>query len=159
MLARLTLLFIVVPIVELALLVWLGGRIGFWPTMGLVVITGIAGAALAKQSGVKVLAQIRAEVGAGRMPVGHLLDAALVLAGGLLLLTPGLLSDLTGIALLVPGTRALIRRVVRRKLEQLVEQKRVHIVQTRWPDTQPRPGGTPPGQRVDPPGRRIDVDR
>jgi UPF0716 protein FxsA len=154
MLARLTLLFIAVPIAELALLIWLGGLIGFWPTLGLVVVTGAAGAALARASGVKVLLQIRAEVAAGRMPVGHMLDGALVLVGGLLLLTPGLLSDLAGLALLVPASRALIGRFARRKLQQLVETQRVRIVRTGgWP------GGTAErAADVDTPsGRRVDI--
>src|SRR5690606_33567127 len=132
MLARLALLFIAIPIAELALLVWLGGLIGFWPTMGLVVLTGVAGASLARVSGVKVLTQIRAEVAAGRMPVGHMLDGALVLTGGLLLLTPGLLSDVMGLALLVPGSRTMIRGIVQRKLQQLIETRRVQVVSTNW---------------------------
>ena len=153
MLARLALLFIAAPIAELALLVWLGGLIGFWPTMGLVVVTGVAGAALARASGVKVLTQIRAEVAAGRMPVGHMLDGALVLTGGLLLLTPGLLSDIVGLALLVPGSRTLIRGIVQRKLQRLVETRRVQVVSTNWAgamsgrsidaDDGPQPGDRP----------------
>jgi UPF0716 protein FxsA len=127
MFARLALLFITIPIAELAVLVWLGSRIGFWPTMGLVVITGVAGAALARTAGVRVIHEIRAEVAAGRMPVNHMLDGMLILVGGVMLLTPGILSDLFGIALLLPATRSVIRRIVQRKLQKLVDTRRVEV--------------------------------
>lgn len=128
MFARLALLFIAIPIAELALLVWLGSMIGFWPTMGLVVLTGVAGAALARAAGLRVITEIRAEVAAGRMPVSHMLDGLLVLVGGVVLLTPGILSDLFGLALLLPATRSVIRRFVQRKLQKLVDARRVEII-------------------------------
>lgn len=127
MFARLALLFITIPIAELAMLVWLGSLIGFWPTMGLVIVTGVAGAMLARAAGVRVIHEIRAEVAAGRMPVNHMLDGMLILVGGVVLLTPGILSDLFGLALLLPATRSLIRRVVQRKLQKLVDTRRVEV--------------------------------
>jgi UPF0716 protein FxsA len=128
MLIRLALLFITIPLVELALLVWLGSLVGFWPTMALVVITGIAGAALARAAGLQVVRQIRSEIAAGRMPVNHLLDGLLVLVGGVVLLTPGLLTDLVGLALLIPPTRSAVRSFLQRKLQRLVESRRVEMV-------------------------------
>ena len=144
MFARLALLFVVIPIAELALLVWLGSVMGFWPTMGLVVLTGVAGAALARASGLKVVQQIRAEIAAGRMPVDHMVDGLLVLVGGVLLLTPGILSDLVGIALLLPATRSMIRRVVQKKLRKLVDTRRIQVMGVAGPGFEPsRPGGRP----------------
>lgn len=128
MLIRLALLFITIPLAELALLVWLGSLLGFWPTMALVVITGIAGAALARAAGLQVVLQIRNEIAAGRMPVNHLLDGLLVLVGGVVLLTPGLLTDLFGLALLIPATRSALRNVIQRKLQRLVETRRVEVL-------------------------------
>lgn len=128
MVARLAFLFITIPIVELALLVWLGSMMGFWPTMGLIVLTGIAGAALARAAGLKVIADIRSEIAAGRMPVNHMLDGLLVLVGGVVLLTPGILSDLFGLALLLPATRSVVRRFVQRKFQKLVDARRIEIV-------------------------------
>jgi UPF0716 protein FxsA len=128
MLVRLLLLFIVLPLAELALLVWLGSIMGFWPTMALVVITGVAGAALARAAGVQVVGRIRAEIAAGRMPVDHLLDGLLVLIGGVVLLTPGLLTDIAGITLLIPAGRSVVRRFVQRKIQRLVEQRRIEIL-------------------------------
>lgn len=148
MLARLALLFITIPIAELALLVWLGSLIGFWPTMGLVILTGLAGAALARASGLKVVQQIRAEIAAGRMPVDSMIDGLLVLVGGIVLLTPGVLSDLLGIALLVPATRAMMRRFVQKKMRKLVETNRVQVMGM---------GGMPFGMNY--PGSQADVRR
>lgn len=119
MFAKLLLLFIGIPLVELALLVRLGTVIGFWPTIGLVVATGIVGAALARGQGLRVWIRIQEELRDGRMPMGRLLDGLLILIGGVVLLTPGLLTDLFGFALLIPWTRAAFKRMLRRKLERM----------------------------------------
>jgi UPF0716 protein FxsA len=128
MFLKLAVVFITVPLIELALLVWLGTVLGFWPTIALVILTGVAGAALAKLAGLHVVLQTKREVLAGRMPVGHMLDGVLVLIGGLVLLTPGLLTDLLGFALLVPWSRRRVREIVRRRLERMVESRRVEII-------------------------------
>jgi UPF0716 protein FxsA len=128
MFLRLALLFVSIPLIELALLVWLGARLGFWPTMALVIATGLAGAVLAKLAGAQVIWQIRREVLAGRVPVSHMLDGLLVLVGGIVLLTPGLLTDLLGFALLVPWSRRRIREAVRRRLERMVESGSVQVL-------------------------------
>lgn len=105
MFARLVLLFIGLPLIELAILVKLGEVLGFWPTIGLVVITGFWGAYLARLQGFWVLRKIQNEMAAGRIPTGDLVDGLLILIGGIVLLTPGLLTDLAGFALLVPYVR------------------------------------------------------
>jgi UPF0716 protein FxsA len=127
MFAKLALLFVIVPLVELALLVRLGGGIGFWPTIGIVIVTGVAGAALARIAGVQVLVQIRRELRAGRMPVAHMLDGLLVLIGGLVLLTPGLLTDVFGFALLVPWSRRRFRNALRRRFERMIEAQQLVV--------------------------------
>lgn len=127
MLFKLALLFIGLPLLELALLVWIGSTIGFWPTMALVLVTGVAGALLARLAGVQVLIQVRAEVAAGRMPVGHMLDGVLVLVGGVVLLTPGLISDLFGFALLIPASRAFFRRLFQARIRKMVETRQVQV--------------------------------
>jgi UPF0716 protein FxsA len=105
----------------------LGGVIGFWPTVAIVVVTGLAGAALARTAGVQVLLQIRRELRAGRMPVTHMLDGLLVLVGGLVLLTPGLLTDVFGFALLVPWSRRRFRNAVRRRFERMIEAQQLVV--------------------------------
>lgn len=110
MLFRLLVLFTVVPLVELAILVQLGRLMGLGPTVALVLVTGAAGAWLARWQGIAVLRRVQADLAEGRMPAGALLDGALILAAGALLLTPGLLTDLVGLSLLVPPLRRLLRR-------------------------------------------------
>lgn len=109
MLARLALLFVAVPLAELALLVWIGRRVGLVPTVALVVATGIAGAALARWQGMTTLARFRAAFDAGQLPHRELVDGVLVLVAGALLLTPGLLTDVTGFLLLIPPVRRWLR--------------------------------------------------
>lgn len=106
---RLLALFICVPLIELYLLFWIGGRIGPVPTIGLVVVTGFLGASLARQQGFKVWRRIQSELNSGQMPAGELIDGFLVLIGGIVLLTPGLLTDLCGFALMIPAVRAAMK--------------------------------------------------
>lgn len=110
MIARLALLFVVVPFVELALLMLLADATDWKISLALVVITGVAGAWLVKHQGWRVLRRIREELAAGRLPAGALVDGALVLVAGTLLLTPGVLTDLVAIGLLIPATRTLAKR-------------------------------------------------
>jgi len=117
---RIVLLFVVAPLVELALLVWLGTRIGFWPTVGLVLATGGLGGLLARSQGARVLRAIQADLAMGRMPAAHLIDGLMILVGGLLLLMPGLLGDLLGFVLLFPPTRTAGKRWLRRRLERMI---------------------------------------
>lgn len=109
MLARLALLFVTVPLAELAILVWVGRRMGLVPTVALVVVTGIAGAALARRQGLATLGRFRGALDAGRLPHRELLDGVLILVAGAVLLAPGLLTDLAGLLLLVPPVRRLVR--------------------------------------------------
>lgn len=127
-LGRLALLFVVAPVVELYLLVRLGGVIGLWPTLGLVVATGAAGAVLAKAEGLRVFLRFQGELMQGRLPGQSLLDGLCVLVGGTLLLTPGILTDLTGLALLFPPTRRWIQRRVTRRLQAQVASGAVRFV-------------------------------
>ena len=120
MFIRLLLLFTLLPIVELALLIEVGQRLGTWITVALVVGTGAVGAALARVEGLRAFSRLRQAIAAGAFPGDELFDGALILTGGLLLITPGLLTDLVGFAVLLPLTRRLfkayLKRAVRRRL-------------------------------------------
>lgn len=120
MLFRLFLLFALLPVVELALLVQIGSRIGVTPTVALVLATGAAGALLARAQGLRALRRLQEAVGAGAFPGDEIFDGVLILGGALLLLTPGLLTDAVGFGALIPGTRRLLKgfleRQVRRRL-------------------------------------------
>jgi UPF0716 protein FxsA len=124
---RLFLVFLLVPIVELLLLIRIGTLIGFLATSALIMITAGAGALLLRSQGGRVLKEIQAELRSGRMPAGHLLDGLLILIGGIVLLTPGFLTDLAGLLLLFPPTRQRFKRLLRRRMERLVGRGRFSL--------------------------------
>lgn len=139
----LALLFIIVPIVELSLLVRIGARIGGLPTIALVIVTGVVGAALARWQGMGVIRQMKAELGQGHLPATSMVDGAIILVAGLLLITPGVLTDLVGLLLLLPPVRALVRGQVGERVKRAVEQQRVHVTSFGGPFR--GPGGGPFG--------------
>jgi UPF0716 protein FxsA len=114
MVAILALVFLVVPIAELAVLIAVGSEIGVFNTIGLLIAVSVVGAWLAKREGLGVVRRIQAQLDAGRMPGTELVDGFLVLFAGVLLLTPGFLTDCMAIALLLPPVRAVVRRTLRR---------------------------------------------
>jgi len=124
----LLLLFVVLPAVELALLIEVGGRIGTAATLGLIAATGVVGASLARRQGLGVLRHLQREVDAGRLPAGSLVDGALILVAGALLVTPGILTDGFGFLCLVPAFRALLKSALHRRFERAVREGRVQMV-------------------------------
>ncbi len=127
MLFRLILLFTVVPLIELALLIELGKHIGVWNTLAVVLLTGIVGAALARAQGFDILARIRNELSQGQLPSDSLIDGAMVLAGAILLLTPGLLTDALGFALLIPFTRLVFKRYLKKYFRSKIQTGEIHV--------------------------------
>ena len=128
MFRRLVLLFITVPIVELAVLIELGRLIGLWPTLGVIAVTGILGAMLASREGLRAWHAFQMEMAEGRMPGRPILDGLSIFAGGALLLTPGLLTDILGFTLLARPTRRWIQnRLVDRLGGRLVQQGQVFM--------------------------------
>jgi UPF0716 protein FxsA len=119
--ALLALLFIGVPILELYVIIRVGQWLGALETIGLLILISVVGAWLAKREGLGVWRRIQAQVDAGRVPGAELLDAFLILLAGALLLTPGFLTDVLAIVLLIPPTRALVRRVLRRRFASRVQ--------------------------------------
>lgn len=129
LLGKLALLFVVVPVLELALLVQLGQWVGLLPTLILVVATGVTGAWLARSEGLRVLVRFREELAAGHLPGQALLDGLAVLVGGAFLLTPGILTDVAGFSLLLPPTRRFIQRRIRASLESGIREGRIQVVE------------------------------
>jgi UPF0716 protein FxsA len=127
MFIRLLAAFILLPLIELALLIQIGRWIGVAWTLALVVATGFLGAALARRHGLRAWIAIRDELRAGRVPGSALADGLLILIGGIVLLTPGLLTDLFGFAMLVPGTRNAFKRALRRRFEQAVQRGEANV--------------------------------
>ena len=124
MLARLILLFTVIPIVELIVLIEIGSRLGTVVTLLLLLGTALLGAALARHEGLKTLRRVQSKLADGIMPDEELLDGVLILVAGVMLLTPGLLTDVWGVFLLVPASRRVVKRWVRRFLRQRLQMQR-----------------------------------
>jgi UPF0716 protein FxsA len=122
MFLRLLALFVLLPLAELALLIQVGQWIGLGWTLAIVVATGFAGAALARRQGLRAWLAIQRELREGRMPGATLIDGLLILIGGIVLLTPGLLTDLFGFLLLVPVSRSALRRVLGRRFERAIRR-------------------------------------
>jgi UPF0716 protein FxsA len=121
MLAKLLLLFITIPLVEIVLFIEIGSRIGTWMTLLIVAGTAILGASLAHREGLKTWWRIQAKLSSGSMPDTELLDALIILVAGAMLLTPGFLTDTLGFLLLYPGTRQMVKRWLRQQLSQRVQ--------------------------------------
>jgi UPF0716 protein FxsA len=112
----LVLLFIVVPIIELFVIIQVGEAIGVLPTIALLIADSILGSMLMRSQGRLAWARFNAALTEGRMPHREVADGALIIFGGALLLTPGFVTDVLGIILLLPPTRALVRNLLTRRL-------------------------------------------
>jgi UPF0716 protein FxsA len=110
----LTALFVGLPLLDTVALVMLGSHIGFWTTVALVLVSGVAGAWLMKRQGMMVWLGIRRDFSEGRIPTDGLMDAAMLLVAGGMLIAPGFLTDFVGMSLLLPPVRAALRVVLRR---------------------------------------------
>jgi len=108
MFSKLLLLFTLVPAVELYVLIKAGQQIGTINTLAIIIFTGILGAAFAKSQGAQIIFKIRATMQLGQVPGRELLEGAMILVGGVLLLTPGFITDFLGFLLLIPYSRALL---------------------------------------------------
>ena len=127
MFAKLLLLFISVPLIEVLILIELGSLFGFWPTIFLIIGTGILGAYLAKLYGLTIWYKIQQDLNAGLMPADKLVDGLLILIGGIVLLTPGLLTDILGFMLLIPFTRNYFKRFAMTKFKDMSEKQTTKI--------------------------------
>lgn len=121
MLAKLFLMFLIVPLIELVLFIEIGSRIGTWMTLLIIAGTAILGASLARQEGLKTWWRIQDKLSRGTMPDEELLDALMILVAAAVLLTPGFLTDAVGFLLLYPGTRQAIKRWLQRKFNRRLQ--------------------------------------
>jgi len=121
LLVRLFLLFTLVPLIELALLFWIAQHTGWLFTLSLVIVTGVVGASLARHEGLRCWLEVHRQLAEGKLPAAPLLDALMILVAGAVLITPGVLTDLAGFALLVPPIRRQVRRY-------LTARFRTHVV-------------------------------
>ena len=129
MFIKLLIIFTIVPIIELYVLIEAGRQIGVGATVGMVILTGIAGAYLARSQGFNLVNRIQAELNQGRIPAEEMMDGAMILSGGLLLLTPGFCTDLFGFCLLTPVTRQFFKVWVKKWLDFKIQRGEIHFRQ------------------------------
>jgi UPF0716 protein FxsA len=135
---RLFLLFTLVPLLELYLLIRIGGIVGVWPTVALVILTGALGAALTRIQGLRVLRRVQGQWSQGRVPTEELLDGLLILIAGAVLLTPGLITDGLGFFLLSPPGRRVIREAISRAAGRRFGQTQPGVIDVEWRRDQTR---------------------
>ncbi len=127
MFIKILIIFTLVPLVELYILIEAGQQIGIFPTIGMILLTGIAGAYLARSQGFQLMQRIQGDLAQGRVPTEEMIDGGIILAGGLLLLTPGFCTDLFGFCLLTPATRKYLKGLIKIWLQQKLAKGEIHI--------------------------------
>jgi len=127
MVLKLFLAFTIIPVLEIYLLIKLGTFLGALNTVIIVVLTGIIGAFLAKLQGLHTMIKVREALNRGEMPAEEMLDALLILVAGIVLLTPGFLTDIAGLVILIPQTRVLFKRWLRKKFNAWTQNQKINI--------------------------------
>ena len=127
MLFRLFLLFVITPVLELALLIQAGQWLGVLPTVAIVIATGAAGASLARMQGLLALRRLQQALAHGAFPGDEIFDGLLILFGGVLLLTPGFVTDLVGFCALVPGSRGVLKEFVKREVHRRLNKGALRV--------------------------------
>ncbi|MGG4265616.1 FxsA family protein [Peribacillus simplex] len=123
------LLFIIaMPVIEIIVLLLSGNMIGFWPTLFLIVATGLIGVYLAKRQGMETWKRAQEQIRYGMMPGNEIIDGICIFIGALLLLSPGLISDIMGLLLVFPPTRNLLKPVVIRFIMNRMNKGKVTII-------------------------------
>jgi UPF0716 protein FxsA len=128
MMVRLFLLFAVVPVIEVYLLIKVGRLVGPLSTVAILLLISLVGAWLVRHQGFQILRRIQDELALGRLPAAELVDGALVLVGGVLLLTPGFFTDFLGLFFLIPASRSVLKRFLGLWLQsRLVDGKTIVV--------------------------------
>jgi UPF0716 protein FxsA len=127
MISRLLFLFILVPLLELYILIKIGRYLGAFQTVALVVFTALLGIVLARFEGVRTLQQIRQSLSQGIVPAEEMVDGVLIFVGGILLITPGVLTDVFALVLLIPYTRTIFKRWLRRRFDRMIAAGNVRL--------------------------------
>lgn len=137
MFARLLLLFITIPILELCIFLMLGSKIGIPTTLAIIVLTAFLGAWLTKSEGLKTLTKYQNAVSQGRLPHEEVMDGLMILVAGAVLLTPGFLTDAIGFSLLIPTVRDFVKGIAKAYLSN-----RVSVVGENMGTPPTQPGAT-----------------
>ncbi len=132
---QLLILFILIPICELALLIEIGKAIGTWPTIGIIVVTGIVGSYLLKWQGAATWRKFRDSLSRGGFPGDTIVEGVMILIGGAFLLTPGVVTDVLGFILLIPQSRRLLLKAVKAYLKKKYDLEEIIVIQPDQPET------------------------
>jgi UPF0716 protein FxsA len=135
--------FITVPIVEIAVFIEVGGWIGLWPTIGVVILTAVIGTAMLRQQGISVLFRIQENLEANKLPVRELFDGVCLVIAGAFLLTPGFVTDSLGFALFIPPVRQMIAAWIGQKVIARADVRFHSTAHGPGPSPGPGPGRGP----------------
>jgi len=123
---KLLILFVIVPVTELYILIEVGKKIGSLTTIGIIILTGIIGAYLVKSEGFMILRKIQDDLNEGIMPGDSLIQGAIILAGGILLLTPGFVTDIVGFIFLIPVSRNIVKKYLLKWLKGKIKEGNIN---------------------------------
>lgn len=138
MVLLLVLLLVVLPLAELAVIIRVGEWLGVLDTIGLLALVSVVGVFVVRRQGIGILRRVRRELDAGRVPAAQLVDGALILVAGVLLVAPGFITDAVGLLLLLPPVRAGMRALLRRRFHA-----RARTVEVRVRTSRPGPPSSP----------------
>ena len=127
MMGRFFLLFTLVPLLELYILIKIGSYLGAFQTVALVVLTALLGIAVVRFEGLRTLQQIRQSLSQGILPAEEMVDGVLIFIGGILLIIPGVLTDLLALVLLIPYSRTIFKRWLRRRFDRMIATGNVRL--------------------------------
>ena len=127
MLLKLFLAFTIIPFLELYLLIKIGAYLGALNTVIIVILTAFFGALLARFQGFHTMIKVKESMNRGEIPAEELLDALLIFLAGIVLLTPGFITDLIGLLILIPKTRSLLKQWLRKKFDEWINRNRLNI--------------------------------
>ena len=125
--AKILILFVIVPVTELYILIEVGKKIGSLSIIGIIILTGIIGAYLVKSQGFMILRKIQNDLNEGIMPGDSLIQGAIILAGGILLLTPGFVTDIVGFIFLIPVSRNIVKKYLLKWLQGKIKEGNIYF--------------------------------
>ena len=127
MILKLFLAFTLIPVIELYLLIEIGHIIGSVNTVLVIILSGITGAYLARMQGMNTMIKLQNSLSQGIMPKEEIIDGIIIFIAGIVLITPGFLTDITGLLLLFPITRKIFKNLIRKKIDDMVNNKTINI--------------------------------
>ncbi|MBP2258565.1 FxsA family protein [Virgibacillus alimentarius] len=126
----LLLILLILPALEIGVFIWAGGIIGPWWVVGLILLTGVVGVAIAKQQGTETLRRARITMSHGHAPTEQIMDGICIFIGGVFLFTPGFITDIVGFLLVLPWSRIPFKNNLRKFINRIINKNT--IIYRRW---------------------------